>query len=119
MTADAEKITSFFSQPLRAANVGLDRFADALAAQGVPVTRVDWRPPVVEPDPAAVALFHAPEIAAANQQAVERLMGAQPILVDVRPAREALPGMGARTFFHAGPPIDWAHASGPLRGALI
>ena len=119
MTGQIERIQALFSQPLGVANVGLDLFADALDQQGVPVTRVDWRPPVVEPDPSAVALFNAPEVAAANQQSVERLMNAQPMLVDVRPAREALPGMGERTFFHAGPPIDWGAASGPLRGALI
>jgi hypothetical protein len=38
-------------------------------------------------------------------------------LVDVRPAREAL-DLEPGTFLHAGPPIDWERASGPLRGAL-
>jgi Protein of unknown function (DUF1116) len=119
MAPQTERINALFSQPLKAANVGLDLFTDALEHQGVEVTTIDWRPPVVEPDPSAVALFNSPEIAAANRQSVERLMAAQPVLVDVRSAREALPGMGERTFFHAGPPIDWADASGPLRGALI
>jgi hypothetical protein len=39
-------------------------------------------------------------------------------LVDVVPAREAL-GLEAGQFLHAGPPIAWARASGPLRGALM
>lgn len=119
MEADSDKIRGLFSQPLAIANVGLDLFADALEDQGVAVTRIDWRPPVVEPDPRTVALFNDPAIAAANGQAVDRMISAQPLLADVRPAREVLPGMGDRTFFHAGPPIDWASASGPLRGALI
>src|SRR5919202_513658 len=38
-------------------------------------------------------------------------------LGDVRPAAEAL-GLGPGTFLHAGPPVDWDRASGPLRGAL-
>ena len=39
------------------ANVGADLFADALADQAVPVTRVDWRPPMpgTEADLATVA----------------------------------------------------------------
>jgi Protein of unknown function (DUF1116) len=119
MAAHTERINTLFGQPLRVANVGLDLFADALDQQGVATARVDWRPPVVEPEPGAAPLFNSPEIAAANQLAVDRLMAAQPMLVDVRPAREALPGMGERTFLHAGPPIGWANASGPLRGALI
>ena len=34
------------------------------------------------------------------------------------PAREVI-GLGRGTFLHAGPPLDWERASGPLRGALI
>jgi hypothetical protein len=39
-------------------------------------------------------------------------------LVDVRPASEVL-GLAPGQFLHAGPPITWDRASGPLRGALI
>jgi hypothetical protein len=39
-------------------------------------------------------------------------------LVDVLPAREAL-GLRRGEFLHAGPPIGWERASGPLRGALL
>src|SRR3954447_6367229 len=45
-------------------------------------------------------------------------MAAGSHLVDVRPAREVL-DLRDRTLLHAGPPIEWADASGPLRGALI
>ncbi|HJW82907.1 MAG TPA: acyl-CoA synthetase FdrA, partial [Anaerolineae bacterium] len=31
--------------PLAAINVGLESFADSLAAQGAPVVQVEWRPP--------------------------------------------------------------------------
>ena len=40
-------------------------------------------------------------------------------LTDVRLAREALPGLGARMLLHAGPPIGWPRMCGPLRGAVI
>ncbi len=119
MRVASEKIHQLLTQPLQAVSVGVDLFAEALEAQGVETTRVAWQPPVVELGPAGLAVLTDPRVDAANQRAVERLMGARPVLVDVRPAREALPGMTERTFFHAGPPIDWAHASGPLRGALI
>ena len=39
-------------------------------------------------------------------------------LVDVLPASEAL-GLEAGEFLHAGPPIEWERAAGPLRGALL
>jgi len=41
------------------------------------------------------------------------------MLKTVAPAREVVPGMHDRLLLHAGPPIEWARASGPLRGAII
>lgn len=119
MPIETDNMLALFRQPLRVANVGLELFADALEAQGVEAAEVAWRPPAVDLEPSALALFNDPRIAAANQEAVGRMMRAQPMLIDVRAARDALPGMTERTFFHAGPPIDWDRAPGPLRGALI
>src|SRR4051795_9993568 len=58
-------------------------------------------------------------IAAANDSAVQRMQDARPVVTGVAIAGEALTGMGPRTFLHAGPPIEWADMSGPLRGAII
>jgi hypothetical protein len=58
-------------------------------------------------------------IDAANAQAAERLMDSQPVLVDVAPAAEAIPGMTSQTILHAGPPISWDRMCGPVRGAVI
>ncbi len=55
----------------------------------------------------------------ANTTAVNRLMEARPILKAVAPARDVIPGMKDNLFLHAGPPIEWARMSGPLRGAII
>lgn len=55
----------------------------------------------------------------ANQTAVNRLMDARPILKAVATARDVIPGMKDNLFLHAGPPIEWARMSGPLRGAIV
>ncbi len=55
----------------------------------------------------------------ANDRALSRMTEAHPRLVDVALAREAIPGMRKDLLLHAGPPIDWERASGPLRGALL
>ena len=47
------------------------------------------------------------------------MMAARPHLVDVRPAREAIPGFQQNLLLHAGPPITWERMSGPLRGAVL
>lgn len=59
------------------------------------------------------------DIDQANTTAVNRLMEARPILKAVAAAREVIPGMKDNLFLHAGPPIEWARMSGPLRGAII
>ena len=98
--------------------VGADLLAGAVESQGTAVHRVDWRPPMegTEADLATVALD--PRRTEANARAVEALLGVQAVLVDVAPASEVL-GLSDGEFLHAGPPITWDRASGPLRGALM
>ena len=97
---------------------GVDVFSDALRAQGAEVYDVDWRPPAFGDPGDLAALALDARRAAANRTAVERVLAAGSQLVDVQPARVVL-DLPDRTLLHAGPPIEWADASGPLRGALI
>ena len=55
----------------------------------------------------------------ANRTAVERMMATRPTLKGIGLARDVIPGMADDLLLHAGPPIEWARASGPLRGAVI
>jgi len=55
---------------------------------------------------------------AGNAEAMRRMLAIRPQLVDVVPAADAL-ALQSGEFLHAGPPIDWDRASGPLRGALV
>jgi hypothetical protein len=111
-------LADLLSAPPAIVAAGVDVFSDALRAQGLDVHDVDWRPPGFGDPADLAALALDPRRAAANRTAVERLMAAGSQLVDVRPAREVL-DLPDRTLLHAGPPIEWADASGPLRGALI
>ena len=99
-----------------AAGAGL--LADALEAQAVAVERVDWRPPPAGAEEALARVMADPRRQSANATALERVLDVSPHLLDVRPAADAL-GLEPGTFLHAGPPIDWVRASGPMRGALI
>ena len=42
---DEDKAASLLDQPLRVINVGLERFAEDLAAHGTTVEQVQWAPP--------------------------------------------------------------------------
>jgi hypothetical protein len=59
------------------------------------------------------------DIEQANETAVTRMMSARPILKTVAPARDVIPGMRDNLLLHAGPPITWERASGPMRGAIV
>jgi len=58
------------------------------------------------------------DIEKANTQATERMIEARPILVGLAKARDVIPGMRDNLLLHAGPPITWDRASGPMRGAI-
>lgn len=56
---------------------------------------------------------------AANRQAIEIFQRAEPVLIEIRTAREVIPGMGDDLILHAGPPISWERMCGPMRGAIL
>lgn len=56
--------------------------------------------------------------AAANDIAFERLTAAEPVLVDVQPAGDVIPGMTPRTILTSGAPLPWSEYTGPQRTAL-
>ncbi len=55
----------------------------------------------------------------ANAEAIHRMLGAEPVLVDVMPASEAIPALVEGMILHAGPPLDWGSMCGPMRGAVV
>jgi hypothetical protein len=55
-----DPVAALLAGPLRVIAVGLETFADELAAAGVPVVAVDWRPPAGG-DPRLLALLAALE----------------------------------------------------------
>ncbi len=55
----------------------------------------------------------------ANEEAVKRMIDGNPVLVDVAPAGEVIPGMQGKMITHSGPPIEWERMCGAQRGAII
>ncbi len=102
----------------RIVTAGVQLLADALRAQAVEVSEVDWRPPMPGTEEDLARVLDDPRRVAANSTAVERMLASGAQLVDVLPAGDAL-GLGPMDLLHAGPPITWERASGPMRGALL
>ncbi len=59
------------------------------------------------------------KIEKANEEALRRLNLGEPVLVDIAPAGEVIPGLVDRMVLHSGPPIEWARMCGAQRGAII
>ena len=59
------------------------------------------------------------DIEKANGEALSRLLSAQPLLVGMGKAKDTVPGMKDRMLLHAGPPLTWETASGPIRGGVM
>jgi hypothetical protein len=116
-------VKTLFQQDLKVINVGLQGFADNIRAAGGDVTHLSWAPPAGA-DAALgwtlAGMIGDARIENANRTAFERYLRAQPRLVDLVLARDAMPGLaeGQRRILHAGPPIEWAHMCGPQQGAI-
>jgi len=110
------------SSPLAVVNIGLAQFAGDLAGAGVPVSDVAWRPPAAaaaDIGELLARLSQDPAIEAANGEAIRRLLAAEPVLIDVLPAHQAIPALEhGKTILHAGPPISWERMCGPMQGAV-
>jgi Protein of unknown function (DUF1116) len=99
-------------------SAGLRLLAEAAQGQAARVTEVDWAPPMAGAEHDLVSVLSDQGRSAANARAVEHMLAVRAQLIDLVPARTALklqPG----EFLHAGPPVSWERASGPLRGALM
>ncbi len=59
------------------------------------------------------------KIELANQLAFKKLTDADPVLVDIAPAIEVIPGLEDKMILHSGPPIPWDKMCGAQRGAVI
>ena len=111
-----------FQEELQVLNVGLGSFADEIVQAGGKATKITWAPPGGG-DPvvgkALARLVNDSGMEAANQKAFATYLGADPTLVGIALAREAIVGMSERRILHSGPPIAWQQMCGPMQGAII
>jgi Protein of unknown function (DUF1116) len=114
-------------------NIGLEMFAGTIRAAGGAALQVDWRPAGNADPRLAWTLARlmgdtnasdcpGTRVDRANQVAVERMLAARAVLIDVRRAVEIWPALwanGAKTLTHAGAPVAWRNMCAPMQGTLI
>src|SRR5688572_33079061 len=121
MNVKTDPIRALLQGPVRVVNLGLAAFARDLAANGAEVVQVDWAPRARGESAllAALARVESPAVDEANRGVLEKILAADPVLVDVCRAGELVPDLDRRRLLlHAGPPIEWQRMCGPLRGAV-
>jgi Protein of unknown function (DUF1116) len=116
-------MNKLFNQPLKVVNAGLSSFAENLTLAGGDVIGLNWQPPAlgdIDGGLALASLIRHPLVEQANEYAFQKYLSAQPVLVDVMSAAEAIEAMAKRKLIlHAGPPISWTALCGPVKGAII
>jgi hypothetical protein len=111
---------NLFGKELKIINIGLESFKEALDKCGVGSMQVDWHPPAPVSDKSArIINFNSNKIAAANSEAVKKILAGKPKLVGMGKALNTIPGMKSNLILHAGPPINWDRMCGPMRGAIV
>ena len=115
---------TLFKETLTVVNVGLAGFADDVVAAGGLCVPLQWQPPAQGDREGAWALAEvlaSAVVERANKKAFARFLEAQPVLIDIAPARELLPALAGkrRLILHAGPPIAWPAMCGPMQGAVL
>ncbi len=107
------KVNELFGKKLSVVNFGIESFYQDLSKQGKNAVHVDWKPIAGGDKKVAAALRKLKQdglrekIEAANQEALTRILSAQPTRVGMTTAGESIPGMTRTTILHAGPPVTW------------
>ncbi|MBR7087928.1 MAG: hypothetical protein IKI38_01105 [Mogibacterium sp.] len=97
------KLNELFDKKLEVVNLGIESFYQDLKKQDVPAVHVNWKP-IAGGDAKVAAYLRQVKsldadgrIEAANKEALSRILAAQPSLVGMSTAGEAIPGMTKTT----------------------
>lgn len=124
-------LRQMLSEKPKVINVGLKSFAKVAADFGCETVQFDWAPPAGGDLELMKALRFLreyqfgkgeeyPDIDAANQAVIQRVVASSPVLVDVAPAKEVIPEMReGKRLLHAGPPILWSNMTDTMRGSCV
>lgn len=92
-----------------------------MSSQGADVVHVDFKPPAGGNQRLIQILtkLNSKLFDEANKKAVNKVVSAEPVLIDIKQAKDVIPGMVKERMLHAGPPISWEEMCGPMKGAIL
>lgn len=108
-------------------SLGLRSFTEPIGINGGKSLQLDWKPPAKGDREIGLMLAHLitekgndyDVVETANQEVLKRIKAGSPVLIDIKPASEVIPGFTGKKLLHAGPPIEWNKMCGPMRGAIL
>lgn len=114
-------LNRLFNSELNPINIGLETFYNTFTSQKVDAIHLEWRPPAQGNIKLGEILskLNLEKINIANKKAFDIINQAEPILVDIKYAKDVIPDMDKYTIGHAGPPLAWDKMCGPLQGAVL
>ncbi|MGM0123099.1 hypothetical protein IGI37_000465 [Enterococcus sp. AZ194] len=123
--AASEKVLELLNTKPRIINVGLSSFNESIQKFDGKSEQFSWKPRA-NGNKKMIKILNALEeydeqINLENQKVTDKIKNAQPFLIDVVPAKEAIAELNEekKTILHAGPPIDWQTMTGPMKGAVV
>ena len=115
------KVNTLFKSNISSINIGLETFYETLIHQNIDSIHLDWRPPaqgnIVLGD--ILSNLNYEKINEANKKTFDIINQAEPVLTDIKYAKDVIPDMDKYTIGHAGPPLSWDKMCGPLQGAIL
>ncbi|MGL4367192.1 MAG: DUF1116 domain-containing protein [Brevinemataceae bacterium] len=103
-------------------NIGPTLFQEDYDIQGLNVVQVDWQPLNIKVEALEsldILEQYKEKIDNANTKVISLINESSPVLIDIKPAIDAIPNMKKNLILHAGPPISYENMAGPMKGAVL
>lgn len=118
----SEQVIELLSTKPRVINIGVESFSSVIKKHDGEAIQFDWRPRAGGNQKLIHILNELDkmyEIDEQNERVVERFKKGSPFLLDVVPAHTVIPELKNKVLLHAGPPMQWADMTGPMKGSCI
>lgn len=121
----SEKLLQMLSEKPKIINIGLKSFTEVAEQFGCEAVQYDWMPPAggnVELIKTLNFLrnYDGFDIDEANRSVIAKVVGSQPVIMDVVPAKSVIKELQyGKVILHAGPPIEYKNMPDPVQGSCV
>lgn len=124
-SVSSDQVARLILEKPRLINIGLKSFAKVAGEFGCEIVQFDWLPPAAGNLELLKILqflrnYENNSIEEANRAVIDKVVAAQPVLVDVQPAMKLIKELNdGKVLLHAGPPIQYENMPDPVKGSCV